>query len=77
LHSNRGDTSLIRFWFGLDPHAADKAGRVCRGVELDPFYVDVIIRRYETTTAKFAVLVETAETFEALAERRASEAAPV
>jgi DNA methylase len=27
--------------------AADKTGRVCRGIELDPLYVDVILRRYE------------------------------
>jgi DNA modification methylase len=25
--------------------AADKTGRVCRGVELDPLYVDVTVRR--------------------------------
>jgi hypothetical protein len=30
--------------------AADKTGRVCRGVELDPLYVDVIVRRFEAAT---------------------------
>jgi DNA modification methylase len=25
--------------------AADKTGRICRGVELDPLYVEVIVRR--------------------------------
>jgi hypothetical protein len=50
---------------------------VCRGVELDPLYVDVIIRRYEEATGNPAVLVETGETFELLALRRTSEAAPV
>ncbi len=45
-----------------------------RGVELDPLYVDVIIRRYEEATGNPAVLVETGETFELLALRRASEA---
>ena len=44
---------------------------------LDPLYVDVIIRRYEEATGNPAVLVETGETFELLALRRASEAAPV
>ena len=29
---------------------AENIGRACRGVELDPLYVDVIIRRYETAT---------------------------
>jgi DNA modification methylase len=57
--------------------AADKTGRACRGVELDPLYVDVIVRRYEAATGKPAVLVETGETFEALAVRREREEAPV
>ncbi len=57
--------------------AADKTGRVCRGVELDPLYVDVIVRRWELTTGNRAVLVETGETFDALAARRAEEAMPV
>ena len=57
--------------------AAEATGRVCRGVEIDPLYVDVIIRRYETVTGDPAVLVETEETFEALAARRGREAEPV
>src|ERR1700689_610430 len=52
--------------------AAEKTGRVCRGIELDPLYVDVIIRRHEAATGKPAVLVETGEVFEALSARRAS-----
>jgi hypothetical protein len=35
--------------------AAEATGRVCRGVELDPLYVDVIIRRYEAATGDPAV----------------------
>jgi hypothetical protein len=53
--------------------AAEKTGRVCRGVELDPLYVDVMIRRYEIVTGKEAALAETGETFAALAARRARE----
>jgi hypothetical protein len=30
--------------------AAEKTGRICRGVELDPLYVDVIVRRFEAVT---------------------------
>ncbi len=52
---------------------ADKTGRICRGVELDPLYVELIIRRYELTTGAGASLVETGETFEALAARREHE----
>ena len=51
-------------------------GRVCRGVELDPLYVDVIVRRYEAATGDAAVLVETGETYQALEARRATEVAP-
>jgi DNA modification methylase len=51
--------------------AAEKTGRCCRGVELDPLYVDVIIRRYQNETAESAVLEETGETFGELREKRA------
>jgi hypothetical protein len=57
--------------------AAEKTGRVCHGVELDPLYVDVIVRRYEAATGDAATLIETGETFQALSARRSSEAAPV
>jgi hypothetical protein len=57
--------------------AADKIGRGCRGVELDPLYVDVIARRYEAATGNPAVLIETGEPFDVLAARRSREAAPV
>lgn len=56
--------------------AADRTGRVCRGVEVDPLYVDVIVRRYQAVTGNAAVLVETGETFQALEDRRAAQVAP-
>ncbi len=75
--SNRGEIVFDPFLgSGSTPVAADKAGRVCRGVELDPLYVDVIIRRYEAATGEAAVLIETGETFMDLAARRPSEVAP-
>jgi DNA modification methylase len=43
--------------------AAETTGRVCRGVELDPLYIDVAIRRYEGATSLTAILVDTGETF--------------
>jgi DNA modification methylase len=55
--------------------AAEKTGRICRGVELDPLYIDVIVRRYESATGNAATLVETGESFAALGARRAAEAA--
>jgi hypothetical protein len=57
--------------------AADKIGRVCRGVELDPLYVDVIARRYQAAAGNPAVLIETGEAFDVLSARRAQETAPV
>ena len=73
--TNRGDIVIDPFLgSGSTLIAADKTGRVCRGVELDPLYVDVIVRRYEAATGEPAVLVETGETFSALAARREREA---
>jgi hypothetical protein len=70
-------SSLTRSSAPARPIAANKTGRACRGVELDPLYVDVTIRRFEAATGDAVALVETGETFELLALRRASEAAPV
>jgi DNA modification methylase len=50
--------------------AAENTGRVCCGVELDPRYVDVIIRRYEALTGTAAILADSDETFEQVATRR-------
>ena len=76
--SNRSDIVVDPFLgSGSTLIAADKTGRVCRGVELDPLYVDVIVRRYEAATGNPAVLIETGETFELLALRRASQAPPI
>jgi DNA modification methylase len=35
--------------------AAEKTGRICYGMELDPKYVDVILKRWEDYTGKVAV----------------------
>ena len=76
--TNRGDLVIDPFLgSGSTLIAAEATGRVCRGVELDPLYVDVIIQRYEAATGDPAVLVETGETFQALGARRGREAAPV
>jgi hypothetical protein len=73
--SNRGDIVLDPFLgSGSTLIAADRTGRVCRGVEFYPLYVDVIIRRYEAVTGETAVLADTGERFADLAARRAGEA---
>jgi DNA modification methylase len=76
--TNRGDIVIDPFLgSGSTLIAADKTGRICRGVELDSLYADVILRRYEAATGAPAVLVETGETSEAVSTRRSREAAPV
>lgn len=47
--------------------AAEKNGRIARIMELDPKYVDVIVRRWEEFTGQKAVLESTGEPFKAAA----------
>ena len=53
--------------------ACEKTGRHCRGLELDPLYVEVILRRYEALTTRPAVLESTGETLAELVVRRERE----
>jgi DNA modification methylase len=50
--------------------AAETTGRVCLGLELDPLYVDVAIRRWQAFTGRRAVLAENDYDFEAVAQER-------
>ena len=69
--TNRGDIVLDPFLgSGSTLHAAEKAGRICCGIELDPHFIDLIIRRYESATSTQAILAETGEPFASLASRR-------
>src|SRR5450432_3198198 len=75
--THRGDIVLDPFLgSGSTLIAAHKTGRICRGVEIDPLYVDVILRRFQAATGEAAVLMETAETFAEVAARRAREPDP-
>jgi DNA modification methylase len=56
--------------------AAEKTGRHGRAIEIDPLYVDVAIRRWQTFTGKLAVLHSTSETFEEIERKRHGCAAP-
>jgi DNA modification methylase len=53
--------------------AAHATGRVCRGIELDPLYADVIVRRFEATTGVTATLDDMGESFKDVAARRERE----
>jgi DNA modification methylase len=50
--------------------AAERTGRRAHGVEIDPAYVDVAIKRWQTYTAKKATLAATGQTFEEVEEAR-------
>jgi hypothetical protein len=54
---------------GTSIMAAQETGRVCCGVELDPLYVDVAIRRWQNLTGRDAVLVESDESFDHCTQR--------
>jgi len=69
--TNRGEIVLDPFLgSGSTLIAAENTGRVCCGIELDPLYVDVIIRRYEAETGAAVILADSGETFEKVAARR-------
>ena len=54
--SNRGDIVVDSFLgSGTTLLAAERTGRNCRGIELDPLYVDTTIRRWQNLTGQDAV----------------------
>ncbi len=55
--------------------ACEKAGRFARLVEMDPKFVDVIVRRWQEFTGKTATLDGTGSTFEEIAAGREAAAA--
>jgi DNA modification methylase len=68
--SRRGEIVLDAFsGSGTTIIAAHKCRRRARAIELDPLYVDVAIRRWQTFTGEAATLATTGETFAAVEER--------
>ena len=69
--SRRGDVVLDAFsGSGTTIIAAHKCRRKARALELDPLYVDVAIRRWQTFTGEAATLALTGETFAEIEDRR-------
>jgi hypothetical protein len=69
--SRRGDLVLDPFaGSGTVLIAAERIGRKARALEIDPRYVDVAVRRWQSYTGKEAKLATTGETFEVAGERR-------
>jgi DNA modification methylase len=73
--------STVRGALILDPFlgsgtavvAAERAGRLCYGLELDPLYVDAVIRRWQRRTKRDAVHVESGESFAVREARKAGQ----
>jgi DNA modification methylase len=69
--SNRGDIVLDTFMgSGTTLLAAERTGRIAYGMDIDPGYIDVTIRRWEKMTGRSAVLAETEQTFAEVAQEQ-------
>ena len=73
--SNRGGVVLDTFLgSGSTLIAAEKAGRICYGVELEPQYVDTAIRRYESLGEKYiAIHAASGKTYQELLSAKRTE----
>lgn len=56
--------------------AAERTGRRARGLEIDPVYVDVAVKRWQDYTGKAATLAATGQTFEEVADERSDSQTP-
>lgn len=71
--SARGDIVLDAFLgSGSTLIAAERVGRNCYGLEIDPLYVDTAIRRWQRYTGDSAVHAVTGKTFDELAKAESS-----
>jgi DNA modification methylase len=69
--SRRGDIVLDPFLgSGSTIIGAERVGRRGYGLEIDPAYVDLIVRRWQTYTGRDAILTDTGQTFEEVAAAR-------
>ena len=70
--TNRGDIVLDSFLgSGSTLIAAERTGRVCCGMELDPVYVDAAIRRWQRHTGDSAIHSVTGKRFNEVATQLA------
>jgi DNA modification methylase len=69
--TRRGDIVLDPFLgSGATLMACERTGRRCCGLELDPLYCDVVVRRWQAYTGGVARLATTGEAFETAAAAR-------
>jgi DNA modification methylase len=50
--------------------AAERTGRVCHGIELDPIYVDTAVKRWQRHTGDYAVHAVSGKRFDDIANER-------
>ena len=75
--SNRGGTILDPFaGSGSLFVACHRTGRVGRGIELDPYYCDAIVRRMDRVTKQKGILKGSGKSFEEIAKLRGAGEAP-
>ncbi len=73
--SSRGEIVLDAFLgSGTTLIAAERTGRVCRGLEIDPLYVDTAIRRWQAITGECARHAESGSSFDEIACQRGTAA---
>jgi DNA modification methylase len=71
--SRRGEIVLDPFMgSGTTILAAEKVGRRAYGLEIDPLYIDVAVKRWQDFTKRDAILKATGQTFDEVAAERAS-----
>src|SRR5262249_14806919 len=62
--SARGDVVLDPFLgSGTTLIAAERTGRICYGLEIDPIYVDTIVRRWQSHSGGIAIHAESGRSF--------------
>ncbi len=74
-HTQRGDVVYDPFLgSGSTLIAAELTDRICYGVEIEPRYVDVIVKRWQKLTTRRVVLEGSGQSFEQLRQQRAPKA---
>jgi DNA modification methylase len=72
--SHRGEIVLDSFLgSGTTLLAAERTGRICRGIELDPLYIDTAIRRWQNLTGRDAVRLSDSKLFRELEAEKEQE----
>jgi len=69
--SSRGDVVLDPFLgSGTSVIAAERTGRVCFGIELEPRYIDTVVRRWQAYTGESALQESTGRSFNEIEEEK-------